>query len=138
MNRANSRTTNLKGSSDRVFGCVMAVFFAVIGLMPLYSGHAMREWALWVAAPFLVLALIFPRSLARLNRGWMYLGFLLSAVVSPIALGIVFFGVITPFGLILRLFGKRLMPLHFDPKANSYWIARQPPGPDPQTMRNSF
>ena len=138
MDKKHSRGRKIEGSTDRVFGCIMATFFSLIALTPLLSGQPIRWWALLIAGLFLVPALIFPRSLSKLNQWWMRLGLLMSAIVSPIAMGIVFFCVITPFGILIKLFGRNLMPLHFDPKTDSYWIPRQPPGPDPKTMKNSF
>lgn len=126
------------GSSDRAFGGVMAAFFAVVGLWPLFGGGSLRLWALVVAALFALAALVAPRSLAGANRLWMKLGALLHAVVSPLALGIVFFLAVLPVGLLMRLFGKRPLPLTFDPAARSYWTPREPPGPDPQTFTNQF
>lgn len=138
MDKKHFRATKIEGSSDRVFGCVMAIFFVLIALIPLYSGQCIRWWALLIAGLFLAAALLFPRSISKLNQWWMRLGLLMSVIVSPIAMGIVFFCAITPFGVIMRVFGKNLMSLHFDPKKDSYWITRQPPGPDPKTMKNSF
>ena len=138
MYREHSRSNKIESSSDRVFGFVMAAFFALIALIPLSSGQTFRPWALFLAGLFLLPALLFPRSLSKLNQLWMHFGLLMSAIVSPIAMGIVFFCVITPFGLLMKLFGKNLIPLHFDPKINSYWITRHPPGPDPKTMKNLF
>jgi hypothetical protein len=138
INQGNSHTPVIAGSSNRVFGYVMSIFFTLIALMPLYAGQPVRLWALLTAGLFFLLAVAAPNRLGRLNRSWMRLGLLMSRVVSPIALGIVFFGVITPFGLILKLFGKRLMPMHFDRKATSYWLVRQPPGPAPETMKHPF
>jgi len=128
----------LEGSSNRMFGFVMAVFFVFVGVMPLFSGQPLRSWALVLAGAFLTLAVLWPGSLARLNQAWMRLGLLMSVIVSPVAMGIVFFGVITPMGLLMKLFGKKLMPLGFEPDAPSYWIKRDRAGQEPQSMKNSF
>lgn len=132
------REEQVTGSSDRVFGLVFAVFFTVIGCWPLFMGAAVRLWALGIAAVFLVLALIWPASLSGLNRWWMKFGVLIGKVVSPIALGLVFYLTILPIGLILRLSGKDLLRLKMDRAANTYWIPREPPGPDPRTLNNQF
>lgn len=128
----------LEGSSDRMFGCVMAGFFALVGVLPLLSGQPLRGWALVLAGAFLTLAVLWSGSLARLNQAWMRLGLLMSAIVSPVAMGVVFFGVITPMGLLMKLFRKKLMPLGFEPDAPSYWIKRDRAGQEPQSMKNSF
>lgn len=132
------REDHLEGSSDRVFGLVFSVFFAVIGLGPLRHHAPVRVWALVVGALFLTLALAWPSSLTRLNRLWMRVGLLLSRIVSPIASGIVFFLGVFPTGLIMRLLGKDTLRLRLDPEAETYWIARVPPGPDPRTMTDQF
>jgi hypothetical protein len=127
-----------QGPSDWSFGIVFAVVFAVIGLLPLVTLRMPRWWALGIAAGFLGLAMLAPRVLAPLNRLWLRLGLLLHRVVSPIALGIVFFGVITPMGVIMRLAGKDLLRLRSDASAASYWVDRKPPGPGPESLRDQF
>jgi hypothetical protein len=132
------RTAKIEGSSNRMFGYTMVVFFVVIALLPWYFEQPIHHWALFVGAWFLLLALFFPQRLWRLNFLWMHLGLLMGKIVSPLAMAVVFFAVITPFGLVIRLFGKPLMPLGFDTNTASYWQVRQPPGPDPKTMKNLF
>jgi len=68
----------------------------------------------------------------------MRVGLLLNHIVSPIALGIIFFSTVLPIGLLMRLMGKDVLRLKFDSKAETYWIDRTPPGPDPKTMNNQF
>jgi hypothetical protein len=133
-----SREEHVEGSSDRVFGLVFAGVFLVIAGWPLIHGASPRWWALGVSAAFGVVAWVRPVWLARLNRLWMKLGILLGKVVSPIALGILFYGVITPIGAVVRLTGKDPLRLKRDPAADSYWIARNPPGPPPDSMTNQF
>jgi hypothetical protein len=138
MNTQHDTDHSVEGSSDRVFAGVMSVFFSIIGLWPIWDAAPVRIWALSIAGLFLVLGLVWPSSLSGLNRLWMRFGLLLSKVTSPIAMGIVFFLAITPFALVIRLFGKELMPLRFSKERSSYWIPRDPPGPDPQDMKNMF
>ncbi len=127
-----------QGGSDRSFGIVFAIFFTLIGLLPLRSHHPIRWWALGLAAAFLGVGLLLPRWLHPLNRIWTKLGILLGRVVSPIVTALLFFLVVTPIGLLFRLLKKD--PLHLAPagEATSYWIARAPVGPAPETMRNQF
>jgi hypothetical protein len=68
----------------------------------------------------------------------MKFGLLLGRFMNPIVTGLLFFLVITPMGVLMRIFGKRPLPLHFDPAAASYWIERRPPGPKPETMSQQF
>ena len=133
-----ARDEEIQGSSDRQFGLVFAVVFALVAGWPLLSGRPVRWWSLALAAVFLGLALTRPAVLAPLNRVWLRFGLLLHAVVSPIVLGLVFFTTVTPIGLALRLLGKDPLRLRFDRAASTYWIDRRPPGPSPDTMPRQF
>jgi hypothetical protein len=132
------RADAVKGSSDRTFGLVFAVFFAAVGLLPLLRRHPMRPWALAAGLLFLAVAVFWPGLLRPLNRLWLKLGLLLHAVTNPIILGVLFFLVFTPFAMILRLLRKDLLRLRWDRQAITYWLARVPPGPPPESMRNQF
>lgn len=116
----------------------MAVFFLVIALYPLLSAEPLRKWALVPAAAFVSLAILFPKALSMLNRGWTRLGLLISAIVSPVALGVLFFGVITPYGWLMKMAGKISIPTRFDAEAESYWVVREPVGPAPESLQNQF
>ena len=133
-----TREQHVEGSSDRVFGLVFAGVFLLIACGPLRHGHAPRWWACGVAAVFALVALLKPALLSSLNRLWVKLGIVLGKVVSPIALGVLFYGVLTPLGIVMRLAGKDPLRLKLDPDADSYWIARKPPGPPPDSMTNQF
>jgi hypothetical protein len=87
---------------------------------------------------FALIALLHPVLLAPLNRLWMKLGVLLGKVVSPVALAVVFYSVLTPVAIMIRVTGKDPLRLKLDPAADSYWIPRKPPGPPPDSMRNQF
>ncbi len=130
--------TAARPSSNRTFGLVFAVFFVLVALLPLLRGHAVRLWALPLSALFLLAALVAPKALALLNRAWTALGTLLHAVINPIVLGILFYLVFTPFGWVLRRLGKDFLRLRPAPDAQTYWIARQPPGPPPESMSRQF
>jgi hypothetical protein len=125
-------------SSNRTFGMVLAVFFALIGLLPLLRGHPLRLWALPLSGIFLLAALVAPAMLAPLNRVWTALGALLHKITNPIILGVFFYLVFTPFGSLLRLLGKDFLRLKWVPDGESYWILRRPPGPPPEGMSNQF
>ncbi|HUG35791.1 MAG TPA: SxtJ family membrane protein [Candidatus Limnocylindrales bacterium] len=133
-----TRTLEVEGSSNRAFGFVFASVFVLIGAGSLLRGGPARPWALAVAAVFLGLAVLYPRALAPLNRLWMRLGMLLQRVTSPIVLGLLFYGTITPIGLLMRMLGKTPLRLAPEPGARTYWIERRPPGPSPPTMRDQF
>lgn len=133
-----TREQEVEGSSDRSFGVVFAVVFVLIAGWPLWYGEGPRWWSLVVAGLFALVAIVKPALLSGLNRQWMKLGILLGKIVSPIALGLLFYGVITPLGAALRLAGKDPLRLKFDRGADSYWIRREPPGPLPDSMINQF
>lgn len=133
-----TRQEQVQGSSDRSFGIVFAVVFALIGLFPLLFGRGVRLWSLAVACGFLVVAFAVPSLLAPFNRLWLRFGLLLHKIVSPIALGIMFFGVITPIGVLMRALGKDPLRLKFERDASSYWIDRTPPGPTPESLKDQF
>ncbi len=133
-----SATEDIQGSSDRSFGIVMAVVFTIVGAWPLLSEGPPRWWALIAAALFYGVALLRPALLAPLNRLWFRFGLLLNRVTSPVIMGLLFYGVMTPYAYILRWLGKDLLRLRFDPSAESYWIERKPPGPAPETIKRQF
>ena len=91
-----------------------------------------------IAMLFLVTATARPKLLSPLNRFWTLLGTILHRIANPILMGFIFFLVVTPIGLTMRLLGKRPLDLKFDPEAKSYWKKRDPPGPPPETMKNQF
>ena len=133
-----SREHAVKASSDRAFGLVFAALFGIIGLWPLAGGGAARWWALVVAVAFAVLAFIAPKLLRPANRLWQKLGRGINRVVGPVVTGLIFYGAVTPTGVIMRILGKDPLRLKLYPKAESYWIERRPPGPAPDTMPYQF
>jgi len=129
---------NSKPGSERSFGLVFAGMFLLVALWPLVDRAAPRLWAIAVAAAFALCAWLAPRVLAPLNRLWFRVGELLHRIVSPIALGVIFFGVITPYALVMRLFGRDELLLRKGSARPSYWVRREPPGPPPDSFRNQF
>ncbi|MGH8570378.1 MAG: SxtJ family membrane protein, partial [Gammaproteobacteria bacterium] len=132
------RDQHVEGSSDRAFGLVFGGVFVVIACWPLFDGEPPRWWAFGVAAVLAMIAALRPALLAVPNRLWIKLGLLLGRVVSPIALGVLFYGVVAPLGVVMRLTGTDPLRLKLDPSADSYWIPREPPGPPPDSLRNQF
>ena len=132
------RAKQIVESTDRAFGFVFAIVFTVLGGWLWFKGFDGWPFALAVAGAFLLAALVRSSVLAPLNRLWMRFGRLLHAIVSPVVLGLLFFAVMTPVGLMMRAFKKDPLRLALDDQVQSYWIVREPPGPDPQTMRNQF
>jgi hypothetical protein len=124
--------------SERSFAFVFAAVFAIIGCWPLLSGAALRLWSLLLAAAFLLAGLLAPALLAPLNRLWFRFGLLLGRIVSPVVMAFLFYATVLPTGLVMRLLGKDILRLKFDPRAASYWIAREPPGPAPDSFKQQF
>lgn len=133
-----SREEHIEGSSDRSFGVVFTIVFVIIACWPLMFGGGLRWWAAAVAAAFALTALLKPTLLAGLNKAWLKFGLLLGKIVSPIALGVLFYLVFTPIGALMRLTGKDPLRLKRDGGAASYWVDRDPPGPPPGSMTNQF
>lgn len=115
-----------KTASERSFGYTVGGIFAALSLIWAYTGHFPFWWALIPAVPLIALAAIQPTLLAPINKLWFKLGMLLGMVISPIVLGLVYYAFITPYAVILRLMGKKMLDLDFDPNAKSYWIMREP------------
>ena len=133
-----SRDETVLAGSERSFGMVMTVAFAVMSLLNWWhDGHSWR-WTAGIAVLFLAATLLYPAALKPLNRLWLKFGLLLHKVVNPIVMGLVFFGAVLPTGLIMRALGKDALRLKREPKANSYWIERRPPGPAPESMKDQF
>ena len=126
------------GPSDRSFGFTFAIFFAVIGLLPLLRHHSVRWWALALSAVMIVISLVKPAILHEANRLWMGLAAVLNRIVSPVVMGLVFLLAVFPTGLVLRMMGKDPLRRRFDPQADTYWLPRQPPGPAPESMSRQF
>jgi hypothetical protein len=133
-----SRHAEIRGSSARSFGLVCAIFFGLIGCLPLRQGAPVRLWAIVLSAGFLTIALARPSLLGPLNHLWFKLGLLLSHIVNPVVMALLFYAVITPFAFIFRLLGKDPLHLRWDRACDSYWISRRPPGPSPDSMSNQF
>jgi hypothetical protein len=132
------REETVKTSSDRGFGLVMAAAFGVLALLGLILGRGHWVWCAILAALFLAVALAQPGLLSPLNKLWTRFGLLLHSLASPLALFVIFYLVMVPIGLTMRLFGKDPLRLCFEPDADTYWIRREPPGPLPDSLKNQF
>ena len=114
---------DIKLSSNRSFGIVFFVFFLLIALYPLTYGGEIRAWSVIISLIFLALGLLNSKILAPLNKLWSKFGIFLGKIISPLIMGIIFFLVVTPIGLIMRLLGKDVLNLKYN-KNNSYWIEK--------------
>ena len=124
----------IKISSNRSFGTVFFIVFLLIALYPLLKGNDLRIWSLVISFIFLTLGLINSKILTPLNRLWFKFGLLLGRFISPLIMGIIFFIVVTPTGIIMRLFKKDLLNLKYN-KKETYWINKSGPK---SKMKNQF
>ena len=111
----------IKLPSNRNFGLVFCIIFFVISLWPIMNQNELRYWAFFISLIFLILAILNSRILTPLNKIWFYFGIALGKLVSPIVMGFIFFLVVTPIGIIMRLLGKDNLNLKKKSKG-SYWI----------------
>ena len=132
------REEAVAGPSNRGFGIVFTVVFAIVTLLPFMGAVKWLHWAGVLAAAFLVLAFAAPDVLTPLNRIWTRFGLLLHKVMQPLIMGAMFFGVITPAGVLRRLIKRDPLKLRRDAAAASYWIKRGPGQPAPETMKDQF
>jgi hypothetical protein len=124
--------------SNKSFGLLIGgVLLLVAGLHYWKDRHDFLVW-LTVAVAFIAVALLMPRTLAPLRRLWLKLGHLMSVVISPIILAVMYVLAIVVTGVLIRLFGKDLLSLKRKPAENSYWIKRNPPGPEFQSLVDQF
>ncbi|MGE5486190.1 MAG: SxtJ family membrane protein [bacterium] len=133
-----TRREEIRGPSERSFGLVFAAAFLAAGAWPVWSGSPPRIWALVASAAIAVMALAAPGVLRPANRAWMKLGQLIGRITNPIITALLFFLVFTPVALVMRLMKKDPLRLGRSPDAASYWIERQPPGPEPGSMTRQF
>ena len=125
---------DIKIGSNRNFGIVFFVVFLIISFYPLTSDGDIMRWSLVISIIFLILGLINSKILTPLNRVWFKFGIFLGRMVSPIIMALIFFIVVTPIGLIMRLLRKDLLNLKYN-KSKSYWIKKNGPK---SKMKNQF
>tara|TARA_B100000029_G_scaffold164917_1_gene161138 strand:- start:384 stop:779 length:396 start_codon:yes stop_codon:yes gene_type:complete len=129
------KNSKIKINSNRSFGIVFFFVFLIISLWPLLNGNELRVWSIIVAMIFLILGLINSNFLTPLNKLWFKFGKLLGSIVAPIVMGIVFFLVVTPTGIIMKMLGKDLLKKKYNNKIKSYWINREK---SKSTMKQQF
>ena len=118
------KKNEIKISSNKSFGFVFFVIFIVIALWPLLNEGNIRILSLILSLVFLILGLLNSKILTPLNKLWIRFGILLGTIVSPLVMGIIYFGVVTPIGIIMRLFHKDILNLKIDKNKNTYWILK--------------
>ena len=133
-----SRDDNTVAGSDRSFGLVMAGVLAAITALNGWHAGRLWPWTGVLAALLLAAAWLRPSLLHPLNLIWLKFGLLLHRLVNPVVMALIFYGTVLPTGMVMRMMGKDILRLKRQPDADSYWIARQPPGPSPETMKDQF
>ena len=125
---------DIKIGSNRSFGLVFFVVFLLISIYPFLKDGDIRLWSLIISIIFLFLGLLNSNVLSPLNKLWFRFGLFLGKIISPIIMGIIFFLVVTPIAIIMRLFKKDILNLEFK-ENNTYWIDKTGPK---SKMKNQF
>ena len=113
----------IKRNNNITFGILFFFFFLIIGLYPLKSDEAIRVWSVVLSLVLLIITIIKPNLFTFLNRSWIQFGIFLGKIISPIVMGLVFFFVVTPIGILVKILKKDVMGLKRG--ASSYWINRE-------------
>ncbi len=121
-------------SQNKSFGILFFIIFLIISIWPLLSNSDIRYWSLLISIIFLLLTIFNSSSLTPINKLWMMLGHSLGSIISPIVMGVIFFLVVTPISLIMRLLGKDTMNLKMK-NQKTYWIDKKDPK---KNMKNQF
>ena len=125
----------IKLGSNRSFGIVFFIVFVLIAIYPLINQGEVRIWSLIISFLFLFLGLLNSKILTPLNKLWFRFGLFLGKIISPIIMAVIFFLVVTPIGLLMRMFGKDVLNLKLNNKKSSYWIEKVGPK---SKMKNQF
>ena len=112
-------------SSNKSFGLIFFVVFLIIGLWPLKNGENLNFYFITISIIFLILGLINSKLLTPLNKSWIKLGEILGIIIAPIVMALVYFVILTPVSLIVRIFGKDLLSLKLLKEKETYWIERK-------------
>ena len=112
-------------SSNRSFGILFFIVFLILSLWPLKNGNNLNLYFLVSSGIFLILGAINSKLLTPLNKTWIKFGEILGLIIAPIVMSIVYFVILTPVSLIVRLFGKDLLGLKFIKENETYWIKRK-------------
>ena len=112
-------------SSNKSFGLLFFVVFLILGLWPLKNGESLNFYFITASVVFLILGLLNSKFLSPLNKSWIKLGEILGVIIAPIVMALVYFVILTPVSIIVRVFGKDLLGLKFLKEKDTYWIKRK-------------
>tara|TARA_B100000902_G_scaffold393853_1_gene448941 strand:+ start:545 stop:928 length:384 start_codon:yes stop_codon:yes gene_type:complete len=126
--------SDIKIGSNRSFGVVFFIVFVLIAFYPLLNKGEIRTWSLFISLIFLILGILNSKILSPLNKIWFKFGIILGKIISPLVMGIIFFVIVTPIGILMRFLKKDLLNIEFN-KNKSYWIEKNEPK---SKMKNQF
>ncbi len=129
------KNSKISMSSNKSFGIVFFIFFFILGIWPSINGNQINYILLILGFIFLILGLFNSKILTPLNFVWCKLGIYLGIIISPIIMGIIFFLIVTPIGVFMRLMGKDLIRNKKNKSFKTYWIERQK---EKSSMKNQF
>ena len=132
------RDEDVKMSSERGFGVVFTIVFVIIAAFPILNGEPLRIWAILIAIIFAALTLFAPTVLRPFNRVWFKFGVILHGIMSPLIMGIIFFGAVLPTALVLRCLKHKLLQTNFEEKSVTYWITREQAENPADNMKRQF
>ena len=112
-------------NSNRSFGLLFFIVFIVVGLWPVIKGEAANIYLILISLFFLIFGLINSKILSPFNKAWIKFGEILGLIIAPIIMALVYFIILTPISLIVRMFGKDLLGLKFLKNQDTYWTKRK-------------
>jgi nitrate reductase NapE component len=114
-----------KKNTNRSFGILFFIVFSIISIWPILSGGELRLWSFIVAIIFLIMGITKSRFLTPFNIAWIKFGELLGVIISPLIMGLVYFLVVLPIGILMRVLGKDLLSLKFNKNIETYWNKKE-------------
>ena len=123
-----------KNENNKSFGILFFIVFFLIAIWPIIDSGSIRIWSIVLSFVFLILGILNSKILSPLKSAWIKLGEVLGKIIAPIVMGFIYFLIITPIGILMRLIGKDLLSIKYN-KNNSYWIKR---AKNINTMRRQF
>ena len=114
-----------KKSNNRSFGILFFIVFLILGLYPTLKGNSPNIYLISISIPFIILGIINSKILTPLSNAWIKLGEILGMIIAPIVMAIIYFFILTPISIVVRIFGKDLLSIKFNKQVNTYWINRK-------------
>ena len=122
-------------TNNKSFGILFFIIFLILGLYPTLKGNSPNIYFIFISIPFIILGLIDSKILTPLNNAWIKLGEILGMIIAPIVMAIIYFFILTPISIVVRIFGKDLLSIKFNKQVNTYWINRKK---DINSMKKQF